>query len=481
MSVEERLWGARGRTAWIVIAAAFLILCMLGSGALWTQEGRWALICEQMHRSGDVMHPSLLGEPYFGKPLLSYWTMLVVASVTGTLDELALRLPSAISGILAIWCTARVGRHVFGASTGRAAATVLATSYMFVFWSRVASADMMNTAGMMLAVLWYFEFRNRPGLVAYLGFFCILAVASLAKSPAAAVLAMLAIGPDLLREGRWRQFLDWRLFASVVPAAVLYLTPFLLLKADQGLGSVFRETLVRYFAPFDHTGPFYIYFYYLPIYLLPWGLCLPWLLCDRWRRRRELTKDTRWAMWAVALGFLFLMGCGSRRSYYILPVLPFAALVVADWLVANERRLRVAARLAITMFLVFVVWFGVGVPWSETLPSSRRAFAAQVHSVAEEHAPWLQWRVLSCDAVPSSAFYLHAREEPQVADPEQLDRITAALLAHPHTLVVSRRRHLEALRTLLPGARVIEQLPNPYTFEHAGDKDLLVALVPLGP
>ena len=89
MSLDERLWGPRAHTAWIVLAAAFLILCMLGSGALWTQEGRWALICEQMQRSGDVWHPSLLGEPYFGKPLLSYWAMLVVASVTGTLDEIA--------------------------------------------------------------------------------------------------------------------------------------------------------------------------------------------------------------------------------------------------------------------------------------------------------------------------------------------------------------------------------------------------------
>lgn len=481
MSLDERLWGPRAHTAWIVLAAAFLILCMLGSGALWTQEGRWALICEQMQRSGDVWHPSLLGEPYFGKPLLSYWAMLVVASVTGTLDEIALRLPSALSGIVAIWCTARIGRRVFGEVTGRVGATLLTTSYMFVFWSRVASADMMNVAGMMFAVMWYFEFRNRQGWLAYLGFGGILAVASLAKSPAAAVLALLAIGPDLLREGRWRRFLDWRLVVAAVPALALYLTPFLLLNADQGLGAVFRETLVRYFAPFDHKGAVYIYFYYLPIYLLPWSLCLPWLVRDRWVHRRELSKDSRWAMWAVVLGFLFLMGCGSRRSYYILPVLPFAALVVADWLVANERRMRIAARGAVAMFGLFVVWFGIGVPWSEIGPASRRAFAEQVRAVAVLQAPWPQWRVLSCDAVPSAAFYMHTTDEAQVADPAQPERILEALRAHPRTLLLTRRRHAEGLQALLPKARMVEQVQSRLPFQDGGDKDLLVAFVPIGP
>ncbi|HVE41047.1 MAG TPA: glycosyltransferase family 39 protein, partial [Planctomycetota bacterium] len=95
-------------------SAALLLFIMPGAADLWTHEGRWAVICREMMRSGDYIHPYLFDEEYYDKPLLSYWLMIGSARLLGGLSETALRLPAMLAGLLAVWCTYRIGRRRFG-------------------------------------------------------------------------------------------------------------------------------------------------------------------------------------------------------------------------------------------------------------------------------------------------------------------------------------------------------------------------------
>src|SRR5437764_11174175 len=165
MSLARRLWDQPSSARLLVATTALLLFVKLGAAELWTLEGRWAAICAHMLRSGDYLHPYLFGQAYYDKPLLSYWLMIASAGLLGRLDETALRLPSALAGIASVWLLYRLGSLRFGRSTGLIAGFVLATSYMFVFWSRVASADVLNVAGTVAAVTWYFARRDRLGFV----------------------------------------------------------------------------------------------------------------------------------------------------------------------------------------------------------------------------------------------------------------------------------------------------------------------------
>jgi 4-amino-4-deoxy-L-arabinose transferase-like glycosyltransferase len=107
---------------------ALILLLFPGSASLWTHEGRWAVICREMMRSGDYFHPYLFDEEYFDKPLLSYWLMIGCAKLFGRLNETTLRLPGILAGLLAIFCTVRIGTRRFGASAGLTAGWLLATS-----------------------------------------------------------------------------------------------------------------------------------------------------------------------------------------------------------------------------------------------------------------------------------------------------------------------------------------------------------------
>jgi 4-amino-4-deoxy-L-arabinose transferase-like glycosyltransferase len=469
----------------LVLAAPLFLL--LGAAELWTQEGRWGLICQQMGRSGDFLHPSLLGEPYYGKPLLSYWLMLLAALPLGGLSEWCLRLPSAIAGLVTLLATIRIGATLLDRATGWLAGAMLGSTYMFVFWGRVASADMLQVAGVTTAVWWYVEHRERTDWRAYLGFGAILAVASLLKSPAAAVMALLAIAPDLWQSSRWRAHANLRAGAAAVAAAALFLLPFVWARTTAVVGqdqaslwTLFRENVVRYFAPFDHGGPIWLYLVQLPVYLLPWSLWLPWYAWRAYTQRSALDRNARWLLSALVLIFLFLTGCGSRRSYYILPVLPLCCLLLAHGLQtyaqhAHRRRQRTA--LAV-IWALLLLWFGVAVPLSSSTDTTRRAFAHLVREVAESRAGWANWRVLSVDAVPAASYYLAAAEEPQVVERFDPEQVRAEIAAHPQTIVISRRRHLEGLRTLLSGCTLMEQPPPRFGSSREGGLDLLIAFLP---
>src|SRR5262249_52572395 len=158
---------------------------------------------------------------------------------------------------------------------GLTAGWLLATCVNFVYWGRLACSDMLNLAAVVGAVAWYTERRDRPGFVSHAVLALILAVGAQMKGLVAPVLALLAMLPDLLRDGRWRRHLRGSLLPAAVLGAGLYLLPFLASAekgGSSGLRDVFRENVLRFFKPFDHQAPRYVYLEFLVVYALPWTI-----------------------------------------------------------------------------------------------------------------------------------------------------------------------------------------------------------------
>ena len=246
----------------IFLASAVLLLWGLGDRSLWRSEGRWAEIPREMVLSGDYFHPTMGGELYNDKPLLTYWLRLAAAKITGDLDEFSVRLPGALAGLIAVGATMWLGRRLWSAPVGWIAGTILATAWGFLFWSRTAAADTENLAAIMLAVAWYWYMRDRPGFVAFLVFWLIAFIGALTKGLPAVVVSVLAILPDIVENKRWRQVVTPSNIIAAIIAAVFYLVPFVIAartrtdvyQAD-GLALVIRENITRFINPFDHKGP----------------------------------------------------------------------------------------------------------------------------------------------------------------------------------------------------------------------------------
>jgi 4-amino-4-deoxy-L-arabinose transferase-like glycosyltransferase len=489
MTVKRWLWGESATIALLLTAAAVLLLARLGAPELWTQEGRWAAICSHMIDSGDYVHPYLFGEPYYDKPLLSYWLMIGVAWILGRLSETALRLPSALAGLFSLWCVYRLGKNRLDRATGLMAATLLASSYMFVFWARVASADMLNVAGMLAAVTWYFERREKPGFTTAAVFFVLLAVTALMKGLVGPAISILVLLPDLTREGRWRAMLRPSLVPALLCGAAVYLAPFVASSLSQprgytesGLAMVFQENAVRYFDAFDHEEPVYIYLAVAPVYLLPWSLLLPFVLWSLLRRWRSLSEASRWPALACFLIFVFLTASSSRRAYYLLPFVPFAMLMIAEWLRHEEAGARwetVSAWGVVGALMGMLAWFALVVPIGFRY-GGERLLARQVRTQAEREAPWSTWHVLICGAPPSSGYYFRTGYEAKVIPAEDAGEVEHLVAENPRTIVLTKRRFVEVVRSQVPAATMFvepSRIPRFLRPRHGSDRDI-IAFVP---
>ena len=383
-----RPWSRRDWSLLILLAVAGAILTLSGLSvrSLWGSEGRWAVIVREMLSSGNYFLPTINGEVYFDKPLLSYWIIALFASMGGV-TEAVTRLPSALAGIATVFLTFSIGRRLFGTRAGLLSGGLLLTSVMFILWSRSASAELLNVLSVWL-MLWAFVAGGVEGRLGHLILlFCLGAVSAFLKGPVAPAVGFWVMGfyslvrfltpfaalrPSFRNAGEkflthFKWIASWQGLVSVLAAfvvfAALLLMPVIVTGSWQSVELMWRENVLRFFRPFDHVEPPYIYLEYVPLYFLPWT---PLLLGALWQARKwPANWPNRWTLLAGLAIFLFFTASGSRRSYYILPLVPALALItgkaLSEWLARPGQDNSRVIKAAFLITAAFPGLAGVGV------------------------------------------------------------------------------------------------------------------------
>ncbi|MGZ6174377.1 MAG: ArnT family glycosyltransferase, partial [Candidatus Binataceae bacterium] len=372
----------RAAAAAVLTLAAVMFFARLGARALWSSEFRWAEIAREMHLTGRYFWPTINGRVYYDKPLGSYWLVMAATWLTGGLDETSARLPCAIAGVLGVWLVMLVGRRLYGDRVALLAGLILATSFSFVFFSRHASADVETVTGELAAFALFLRNERRQNGWWVVGLWLVMAATSLTKGLLGYVLPLMVLGvyscladgwaelgrrlsrgPVLLRIGwlieRNRWLFNWKSLIAIPLGAAVYYVPFAISAARTGSGKglemVYRENVVRFFHPFDHRGPIYLYCYVIFALMMPWSAFLPAALAEAHRkpdarpqgdagREAAASRGHRFALVYFWATFIFFTLSGSRRSYYLLPILPAAALLVARTLATPTAALSLLAR-----------------------------------------------------------------------------------------------------------------------------------------
>jgi 4-amino-4-deoxy-L-arabinose transferase-like glycosyltransferase len=349
----------------VLVLSAIMFFVRLGARALWASEFRWAEIAREMVVTHNYFWPTINGHVYYDKPLGSYWLVVMSTTFTGGLNEAATRLPCAIAGLVAVLILVLLVRRLYDdARIATLSGFILATSFSFVFFSRHASADVETITGELAALFLFQRNEDSAGGWWVVGLWLIMAATSLTKGLLGFVLPILVIGAYcLLRDGwgelwrrisrdtfaarmRWlvernRWFFNLYTIVGVAIGILVYATPFeissRLMGSEKGLQMVFRENVTRFFEPFDHRGPIYLYAYVIFALMAPWSMLLPAALVETHHLRSvdaEPARADRFALVYFWATFIFFTLSGSRRSYYILPILPAGAILVARMLAA---------------------------------------------------------------------------------------------------------------------------------------------------
>ena len=341
-------------TKWIVfwVCACFVFFYCLGISPAIRSEARWFEVVREMLLTGDWLHPRINGQPYFDKPLVSYWFAALLSKLGGgRVTAMTIRMPSVLFALAGLACIISVARKFYSDRTAYLAGWLLLSTYSFIYWGRLGEADMEQTVFIVMAVTVYQHHRETASFWAYFAFWGCCAVGAQTKGlPAFVIPPALAVIDCIVRKS-FRQHLNWRFFlAFFLGGLCLYAVPFVLEAMTSknygasGIMLVFRENLMRVFNPWDHKDdPFYVYFLYLPRLLIPWTPFFIFAVIDYVRRLiravakrgtasvEDLSSDTLWLFASIVFIFVMFSASRSRRSYYILPIVPWCILVTAAW------------------------------------------------------------------------------------------------------------------------------------------------------
>jgi dolichol-phosphate mannosyltransferase len=365
---EER--GGRRFADWVcpllvLFVAGALFLSRLECPLLEPQEARYAEIPRQMlEQEGPAawLTPILHGQPYYDKPPLLYWLVMLGYSVFGVHDWAA-RLVPGLAGCLTVLATFLWGRRVAGERAALAGALVLCLSARFVYLGRMLAFDVLLCLFTVLALgaahVALTAGRQRD---LHRGWWLLSALACglglLTKGPLA--LALVSV-PVLMFA-----FLDERAARPLWRDVVLYLgtalgvaAPWFAITAWQHPEFIdhffWQHNVVRYVAPFDHAEPFWFYLPGLLLGMLPWSLLLPGLGRFLFRHSRRVATRRSPALGFFLLaglwGLLFFSLAGCKRAVYVLPVMPPLALALGCYLDALLPRRRPQGAPAWSAFL----------------------------------------------------------------------------------------------------------------------------------
>jgi 4-amino-4-deoxy-L-arabinose transferase-like glycosyltransferase len=320
---------------WLAVGAALLFLPFLGARDLWNpNEPIYGLAVVEMEQRGDWLTPTVNGRPFAEKPILYYWLARAAGWLAGGIDEWSLRLPSAAAGIVAVLLLYMLVWPYAGRTRARLAAGLFATTYI-VYWSaRSLQMDLLLTTCTLGAILAATRVVDRDldprlgwmlvGLACGLGF--------LAKGPVGLLLPALVVTAYLAVQRRPPR-LRPPAAALGVAAAALAVAPWvvpLVVRGETAYLSeiLWRQSVTRFVAPWDHQAPWWYYLVQLWIDMAPWVWFLPLALRLPERDADERGLDRLAWLW-ILVPICFFSLSASKRSPYILPVAPAVAILVA--------------------------------------------------------------------------------------------------------------------------------------------------------
>ncbi len=322
------------------LAAAVLYVCFFSRagafGMIGPDEPRYASIARAMAESGDWVTPRLDGQPWFEKPVLYYWGAAAAFRLFGVSD-FTVRLPSAILATLAALALAWLARKIYGAGTAWAVLLIFPTCVGVFAFARAGTTDMPFSASLALAMVAAYRAmgngRHPPQRAWQILFGALLGLATLAKGPAAIVLAGGSAGLWALATGRWQHACRLAHPLAVLAFCAVALPWYALcaMRNPEFL-SIFllSHNVDRFLTPvFQHEQPFWFFGPILLLGLLPWSALLAGAARDAvalWREKKlSASPGFFFACWAV-FPLVFFSVSRSKLPGYLLPV--FAPLVL---------------------------------------------------------------------------------------------------------------------------------------------------------
>lgn len=333
----------------LVATAAIVFRAATASFALETHEVFVAQTAREMLAADAYVVPMFGGELRLQKPPLMYWLVSGVAALAERPDVPAwvARAPSAIASLVLVASCIGIGARVYDRRTGVVAGAMLAFCAGVFEYGSNARPEMLYAACTAAATLGFVSAsrsettRASRGWAAFGWAWCALAL--LAKGPQLPLLVLAGLSVWQIKRTGWRgwarAFHPW-MGVAIVTAAVAPWVIAILVRVDGAPAFWANELIGLRFTETEGGGVGGIgawflelltpeYLLYCVSQLLPWGVLLPVAFFVVWQKGRPELASGRDLFFAMVVPLVVLSLATRSREYYLLPMLPIVAVLVA--------------------------------------------------------------------------------------------------------------------------------------------------------
>jgi 4-amino-4-deoxy-L-arabinose transferase-like glycosyltransferase len=321
----------------VVLIAACMPYCInLGKSSIWdANEAFYAETPREMLTSGNYLAPHFNFQPRVQKPPLTYWAILVSYKLFGV-NEFAVRLPSALAAIGTILFSYGIARLLFNPHAALFSAVMTATTARIFILARRLPIDILLLFFLTGTLFFLVQALQKHSSRSWAFAYAFAGLGFLTKGPVAVFIPACA-------------YLLWALYQRrrIPETHPLLGTAIFLLIVLPWYITVYRVWGWTYISPFflrdnfgrfaaETLGPSRNILYYVSVYAVdffPWSILLLasggllWLH----RKAEPVLKSACFGLpifWCV-LTFVFFSLSKNKQEYYIAPMYPVAAVLIA--------------------------------------------------------------------------------------------------------------------------------------------------------
>ncbi|HEX8649982.1 MAG TPA: glycosyltransferase family 39 protein [Pyrinomonadaceae bacterium] len=348
----------------LIPVTTFALFWKLGASSLaaW-DEAIYAQVSKEILRGGDWLTLHWQYEPWFEKPPLFVWVTAILYRFLGV-NEYGARAASALSGVALVVLTYLIAKRAYDQRVGWLAAVILLTSYYFLSFSRFGTMEVMLSLFIYLTLYGYLRLKEGDEKWWYL-IWTSCALALMAKG-AGGLIAPAVLWLALFFDKRFARTIQSRHFWQAFLLAALLVAPWHILMYIRyerafigeyiGYHVIARTTQTLEGHPTTHL-------YYLAKLIdgfFPWCLLAPFAVASGVREILKGKSRSLIFLLVSALVFGLYTLIPTRRPWYIVPLFPALAVLIAAFLtnLFQAYRERPAHRRIIASLCVLLVTVG---------------------------------------------------------------------------------------------------------------------------
>jgi 4-amino-4-deoxy-L-arabinose transferase-like glycosyltransferase len=321
----------------------------------------YALLSKNIVMSGDWVNLTLLGQDWLDKPHLPFWLTALSFEIFGV-NSFAYLFPGLVFHLIGAGFTYKLAKHFYGVETALVSALLYLTGIRLLWATVDLRAEAYLVGEIVAACYFWVKFDEEPAAKYLLGGAVFTGMALMTKG----LFVLGAIGGGLATywvvRKQWKNFVRPKWILALAASLVCIVPELLALYAQfdrhpekviygrtgvSGIRFFFWDSQFgRFFnfGPIQNTNgdPFFFVHTFLWAFL-PWSAVFLAAVYISLRYRKQLSEPQRRAFIVLSMSFLIPFTLFSLTTFqldhYIDMVLPFAAILSADFLVRFRGRL----------------------------------------------------------------------------------------------------------------------------------------------